>query len=235
MIESALNESRQDKAGSENVLARLSELMFVQVVREHLESLPPGEGGWLAALRDPVVGKALLALVITGLTWGGFIAGKAWAASEPPVYDVATDWTDPLMFSPAVLKARGPGANPVEPAPVLPIDVRSYAGRAVADVNAETCAGARPALLNATPDQAYAAARAAVVAAGLTLVSDDPAAGRLEATATSLLYGFKDDVVVRVKAEGEKARVDARSTSRVRTSDLGANCRRVEALMAALG
>ncbi len=62
VIESALNESRQDKAGSENVLARLSELMFVQVVREHLESLPPGEGGWLAALRDPVVGKSLLSL-----------------------------------------------------------------------------------------------------------------------------------------------------------------------------
>ena len=54
VIETAVNESRQARAGSENVLARLSELMFVQVVREHLEALPAGEGGWLAALRDPV-------------------------------------------------------------------------------------------------------------------------------------------------------------------------------------
>ena len=62
VIETAVNESRQARAGSENVLARLSELMFVQVVREHLEALPAGEGGWLAALRDPVVSKALIAL-----------------------------------------------------------------------------------------------------------------------------------------------------------------------------
>jgi AraC-like DNA-binding protein len=62
VIETAVNESRQARAGSENVLARLSELMFVQVVREHLEGLPAGQGGWLAALRDPVVSKALAAL-----------------------------------------------------------------------------------------------------------------------------------------------------------------------------
>ena len=62
LIESAIAESRQAGPGSGNVLARLSELMFVQVVREHLESLGPDEGGWLAALRDPIVSKALLAL-----------------------------------------------------------------------------------------------------------------------------------------------------------------------------
>lgn len=62
MIESAVNESRHARAGAENVLARLSELMFVQVVREHLAGLKPGEGGWLAGLRDAVVGQALAAL-----------------------------------------------------------------------------------------------------------------------------------------------------------------------------
>jgi AraC-like DNA-binding protein len=41
------------------VLAKLSELMFIEVVRRHLESLPPGKSGWLAGLRDPSVGKAL--------------------------------------------------------------------------------------------------------------------------------------------------------------------------------
>jgi AraC-like DNA-binding protein len=62
VLETAVNESRGARAGSENVLARLSELMFVQVVREHLESLPPDAVGWLAGLRDPVVGQALTAL-----------------------------------------------------------------------------------------------------------------------------------------------------------------------------
>ncbi len=179
-------------------------------------------------------GKALLVLAITAATWGGFIAIKAFESRMPPVHDVATDWNDPLTFSQKMLTARGTDANPVDLEPVLPIGSKAYAGRAVAEVNAETCPGARPAVLNTTPRQAYVAAKAAVAAAGLALVTDDPSSGRLEATATSLLYGFKDDVVVRVKAQGAGARVDARSISRVRTSDLGANCRRIESLMAAL-
>jgi AraC-like DNA-binding protein len=47
------------RAGGESVLARLSELMFIEVVRRHLEALPPEQAGWLAGLRDPFVGKAL--------------------------------------------------------------------------------------------------------------------------------------------------------------------------------
>jgi AraC-like DNA-binding protein len=44
------------------VLGRLSELMFVDVVRRYLETLPPGRTGWLAGLREPFVGRALRAL-----------------------------------------------------------------------------------------------------------------------------------------------------------------------------
>src|SRR5204862_2845080 len=40
-------------------LARLSELMFVETIRRHLETLPDAETGWLAGLRDPLVGHAL--------------------------------------------------------------------------------------------------------------------------------------------------------------------------------
>jgi AraC-like DNA-binding protein len=40
----------------------MSELMFVEVIRRHIESLPPDRTGWLAGLRDPHVGKALAAL-----------------------------------------------------------------------------------------------------------------------------------------------------------------------------
>ena len=58
-IRLALMESAQKRTGSESVLAKLSELMFIEVVRQHLESLPPDQAGWLAGLRDPFVGKAL--------------------------------------------------------------------------------------------------------------------------------------------------------------------------------
>ena len=58
-IRLAVMESAEKRTGSESVLAKLSELMFIEVVRQHLESLPPDQAGWLAGLRDPFVGKAL--------------------------------------------------------------------------------------------------------------------------------------------------------------------------------
>jgi AraC-like DNA-binding protein len=62
LVMSAVKESTHARPGSENVLARLSELMFVETVRRYLETLPAGQTGWLAGLRDPLVGKALSAL-----------------------------------------------------------------------------------------------------------------------------------------------------------------------------
>ena len=58
-IRLAMMESADKRAGGESVLARLSELMFIEVIRRHLEALPPEQAGWLAGLRDPFVGKAL--------------------------------------------------------------------------------------------------------------------------------------------------------------------------------
>jgi len=61
-MEAAEAEAHRPRPGSEAVLARLSELMFIEIVRRHLEALPPGRTGWLAGLRDPHVGRALAAL-----------------------------------------------------------------------------------------------------------------------------------------------------------------------------
>lgn len=58
-IRFATRESADRRAGGEGVLAKLSELMFIEVVRRYLETLPPEQTGWLAGLRDPFVGKAL--------------------------------------------------------------------------------------------------------------------------------------------------------------------------------
>lgn len=62
LVEAAVRESRTRRAGGESVLARLSELMFLEVVRRHVESLPAGGRGWLAGLRDEFVGRALALL-----------------------------------------------------------------------------------------------------------------------------------------------------------------------------
>ena len=61
-VQFALAESKAPRLGGESVLGRLSELMFVDVVRRYLESLPADRTDWLAALREPFVGRALTAL-----------------------------------------------------------------------------------------------------------------------------------------------------------------------------
>lgn len=58
----AIAEARGGRPGSQCVLTRLSELMFLEVVRRHLEAAPPGRTGWLGALRDPVAGRAIALL-----------------------------------------------------------------------------------------------------------------------------------------------------------------------------
>ncbi len=55
----AAQEVASGRAGSETVLAKLSELLFVEAVRHYAESLPPRQQGWLAGLRDAAVGRAL--------------------------------------------------------------------------------------------------------------------------------------------------------------------------------
>jgi AraC-like DNA-binding protein len=62
LVNIAIDESRSSRPGAGNVLARLSELMFVEAVRRYLDTLPAAETGWLAGLRDPVIGLALGAL-----------------------------------------------------------------------------------------------------------------------------------------------------------------------------
>ncbi len=58
-VQAALAESRVPRIGGDGVLSRLSELMFVSAVRQHLEGLPEHRSDWLAGLRDPFIGRAL--------------------------------------------------------------------------------------------------------------------------------------------------------------------------------
>lgn len=59
LIELALSQASQRRPGAECIRLRLSELMFVEVIRRYLDELPPEQTGWLAGLRDPAVGRAI--------------------------------------------------------------------------------------------------------------------------------------------------------------------------------
>ena len=62
LVELTLTEMQRGRPGGASVRLGLSELLFVEAIRRHIEALPEGEAGWLAGLRDPGVGRALAAL-----------------------------------------------------------------------------------------------------------------------------------------------------------------------------
>jgi AraC family transcriptional regulator, alkane utilization regulator len=54
-----INEATAARAGNAAMLGRLTELMFVEILREYMHRLPANQGGWLGGLNDPHVGTAL--------------------------------------------------------------------------------------------------------------------------------------------------------------------------------
>ena len=62
LVELALGECQERLPGTRCVLLRLSELLFIEVVRRHLDTLTGEQTGWLAGLRDPMAGHALALL-----------------------------------------------------------------------------------------------------------------------------------------------------------------------------
>ena len=136
----------------------------------------------------------------------------------PRIHDVSTDTADPPAFV-AVLPLRQGARNPVDYAPETAAQQRlGYPDIA-------------PLVLDVAPARAFERAERAARSMGWQLVAVAPDALRIEATDTSLLFGFKDDVVIRVRPQGQGSVVDARSLSRVGGSDFGVNARRVRAFM----
>lgn len=99
LIEFAVAESRQRRSGAQSVLLRLSEVLFIEVVRRYLDALAPDRTGWLAGLRDPVAGRALAMLhdrpaepwTLEGLARGAGVSRSALAdrftqiVGQPPM------------------------------------------------------------------------------------------------------------------------------------------------------
>lgn len=74
LFEMGAAEGAAPRPGSETLVARLSELLFVDAIRRYVEALPVEQTGWFAGLRDPAVGRALAALHAD--------PGRRWTADE---------------------------------------------------------------------------------------------------------------------------------------------------------
>jgi uncharacterized protein (DUF1499 family) len=144
------------------------------------------------------------------------------AGRVPPIHDITTDPDDPPRFV-AVLPLRRGAPNSAE-----------YGGAALAAQQRAGYPDLGPARLAPPPDQVFARAVEVARALGWQVVAAVPAEGRLEATDRTRWFGFRDDVVVRVAADGTGSRVDVRSVSRVGRSDLGTNARRIHRFLETL-
>jgi uncharacterized protein (DUF1499 family) len=172
--------------------------------------------------REARTSAALVAMLMCFIAMGS-VAALAWKASRvPPIHDVTTDTMQPPPFL-AILPLREGALNPVE-----------YGGPDVAAQQKKAFPDIVPLTLKLPPARAFDRALATARAMGWDLVASDPAGGRIEATATTFWFGFKDDVVIRVTPEAEGSRIDVRSLSRVGGGDIGTNAERVRKYLAAL-
>jgi len=166
--------------------------------------------------RPQIVAMALvgvaIAIVTAYIPWNL----KRVAGSVPRIHDITTDFRNPPAFV-AAAKLRKPTDNPAD-----------YDGVEIGAMQREAYADLQPLLTGAPPDQAFAAAKTALSEMGLEIIDSNQAEGRLEAVDTTLWYGFKDDMVIRIlENAGNGSRIDVRSKSRLGKSDLGVNAKRI--------
>lgn len=171
----------------------------------------------------------LVAIIYVGWV-GTFLMA---ALTVPAIHDVSTDLADPPMFQTLQLRADNldnvPGADDEDMRGLTPqqrwvvVHQKAYGDIRSVRIN-------EPVPMVIAKAERLAKAREWDVAIAL------PEEGRMEATDTSAFFRFKDDVVLRVRPTdtGEGSIVDMRSVSRVGTSDLGVNAKRVRSFLADL-
>jgi uncharacterized protein (DUF1499 family) len=163
-----------------------------------------------------LIGLALIAYPL-------YLGTKAYKL--PAIYDITTDPIDPPRFE-AIARLRPRDANPV-----------TYAGLYTAEQQRVAYSDIEPDLTTSTPQEAYDAVLKVIAKRKWHVVdarppqASAPRDALIEAIARTPLLGFRDDVVVRVRATQEGARIDVRSASRYGRHDLGANAARVRALI----
>ncbi|MEW6322377.1 MAG: DUF1499 domain-containing protein, partial [Acidobacteriota bacterium] len=163
-------------------------------------------------------GAALvLGVLAVGIPW----QWQRAAQRVPRIHDISTDTITPPGFD-AVVPLRADAPNSLDYLDEVAAEQR----RGYPDLG--------PLVAPVEPDAMYALALAEVERRGWTLVSADAERRVIEATDTTLWFGFTDDVVIRVTRMPAGSRVDVRSVSRVGRSDLGTNARRIREFLQAL-
>ncbi len=153
-----------------------------------------------------------ISLVVVGLPWSWLQTARR----VPPIHDISTDTENPPPFV-AILPLRKDAPNSAE-----------YGGSEIAAQQRTAYPDVKTATLNLSPDQAFAQALTTARKRGWEIVSADLKEGRIEATDTTLWFGFKDDIVIRIIPGDKGSRIDLRSVSRVGRSDVGTNARRIK-------
>lgn len=162
-------------------------------------------GRWLA------VAGLVVAVLAFAMPW----SFRRSAAGAPPIHDITTDTRNPPAFV-AVAPLRADAPNPV-----------AYEGETVAEQQRRAYPDVQPVLMAAPRSLVFDDALAVARERGWEIVAADKEQGRIEATAETRWFGFKDDVVIRVTTADGVSRVDVRSVSRVGRGDAGANAERI--------
>jgi hypothetical protein len=171
--------------------------------------------------RNALTGMFLALALLSWPVW--LLSGLA---TLPRLNDITTDWQQPPSLS-AAARDRPESANAVA-------YQRGFVLRQAAAYPEIV-----PFFLSYAPDLVYRGASLLAEQRGWRVLSSLPptanAPGRIEAVARTLLFGFEDDVAIRITPRGpEQTRVDMRSASRYGRHDLGANAQRVYAFLTEL-
>jgi hypothetical protein len=173
--------------------------------------------------------KTDMALAKSGLICGllmlipivGLGSQAITARNVPAIHNISTDTQNPPAFD-KIATLRTEDHNPLQ-----------YDAERLAEVQRAAYPKVKTLFTDLSVAEAHAEALRLVEASGWELVNDDAGAGVIEATDTTRLWGFKDDVVIRISEQNGQRAVDLRSVSRIGRSDLGANARRIKGFLTA--
>ncbi|WP_201557992.1 DUF1499 domain-containing protein [Psychrobacter sp. 72-O-c] len=174
---------------------------------------------FLLRRKTVTLGSAIMAVVLSAIAIAMPLSMMSKAKSVPPIHDISTDLVNPPEFI-TIAPLRADAPNPVE-----------YDGIETAEQQRTAYPELRTLSYPQPKAELVAAVEQAVKNLGWELVNADASKGSVEATDTTMWFGFKDDVVVRVNDEGSERLVDIRSKSRIGGSDLGKNAERIHTLI----
>ncbi len=185
-----------------------------------LGGLAIGIGALVRMMRGKGMTRGGLVAILTGIV---FVGIAARSASVPRINDFTTDLDTPPAFRHAGTLPANAGRDLAYPP-------------AFGAIQRECCPDLHPVRLRGSADDTFARAeQVARMMPAWTITSADPATGTIEATATSRLFGFVDDIVIRVGPDGGgQMRIDIRSKSRDGKGDIGANAARIRHYIEAL-